>query len=105
MPPGVKFTPSAVSGDGRGAARGAAAGSAPPAGKPGSELAAILKALGFDYDQGPGCRCEDWTAHMDGWGVEGCKARRDEIITHLREQAATKGWLAKAAAAVRGAAA
>ena len=32
------------------------------------------------------CKCRDFAAKMDRWGVEGCIARRDQIIAHLLSQ-------------------
>jgi len=32
------------------------------------------------------CRCKDFAAKMDRWGVEGCIARKDQIIAHLIAQ-------------------
>ena len=34
-----------------------------------------------------GCRCKDFAAKMDRWGVEGCEKRRDVIVVHLLGQA------------------
>jgi hypothetical protein len=36
---------------------------------------------------------------MDRWGVSGCRSRLEEIVEHLRQQAAAKGlpWIATAA--------
>ena len=32
------------------------------------------------------CKCKDFAAKMDKWGVEGCIARKDQIIAHLIAQ-------------------
>ncbi len=32
------------------------------------------------------CKCKDFAAKMDRWGVEGCIARKDQIIAHLIAQ-------------------
>ena len=46
---------------------------------PGTELVAILRKLGA-----PECdRCKEYAQQMNRWGVEGCKALRQEIIDHL----------------------
>lgn len=60
------------------------------AGGPGTELKALLASIGLT-DQA-GCGCEDRAARMDVWGPAGCEARRDEILTWLRGQAAQLGW-------------
>lgn len=65
---------------------------------PGSELKAMLAQLGFEA--GPACRCNQRAAQMDEWGVEGCKAHREEIVAWLRSEQAKRGWLEKARAAV-----
>jgi hypothetical protein len=32
------------------------------------------------------CKCRDFAAKMDRWGVEGCIARKDQIVAHLIAQ-------------------
>lgn len=61
-----------------------------PAGGPGTELRRLLKEIGVS-DAGCG-GCGSFAAEMDRWGVEGCRARRDEIAARLREQAKARGW-------------
>ena len=36
---------------------------------------------------GAGCRCKDFAAKMDKWGIEGCQRRRGVIVAHLLGQA------------------
>lgn len=63
--------------------------SAPVAG-PGTELRKLLKALGVSDN---GCAgCGGTASQMNVWGVDGCRARRDEIAGRLREQAGKRGW-------------
>jgi len=35
---------------------------------------------------GAGCRCKDFAAKMDKWGIKGCQRRRDVIVSHLLSQ-------------------
>ena len=85
--------------DGRPApSRGGAAPDGPGFG-PGTELKKILGQLGFTSTGG--CQCNDRANQMDRWGVEGCRANRDEIVNWLRGEQANRGWLEKARAAVR----
>ncbi len=62
----------------------------PVAGGPGSELAAILSAAGYEA---VGCGCVIRAAEMDRWGVDGCRLRRAEIAGWLAEQRALRGWV------------
>lgn len=39
----------------------------------------------------PECHCSEYAAKMDAWGVEGCRERRAEIISHLKDDAAKYG--------------
>lgn len=67
-----------------------AAGTRPPSISPGTELKKILAQLGA-----PACgACEGFARRMDVWGIEGCQARRAEIIAHLESQAVKLGWWA-----------
>lgn len=55
---------------------------------PGTELAKILKSLGFKS-----CwTCADFAKRMNVWGVDGCRQRRPEIVTRLKEKAREVGW-------------
>ena len=67
-------------------------------GKTGDELAALLKSLGIN----PGwCTtgCHNFAKQMNQWGVEGCRARRAEIVQRLEEQQRAAGWSVTAKAA------
>jgi hypothetical protein len=33
-----------------------------------------------------GCSCRDMAKKMDRWGLEGCEARRQQIVAHLTSQ-------------------
>lgn len=52
-------------------------------GGPGTELKLLLSSLGVSVV--PGCGCEDRTLLMDGWGPVGCRVRRWEIVTWLKQ--------------------
>jgi IS5 family transposase len=66
------------------------------AGGPGWHLERLLASLGLTPG---GCNCEARARQMDLWGVEGCRARRDEILAWLREEQAKRGWAELAGAA------
>ena len=52
--------------------------------KVGSEMAKLIPAWAVKV--GAGCRCKDFAAKMDKWGVEGCQRRRGVIVAHLLGQ-------------------
>src|SRR5262245_42478936 len=55
---------------------------------PGVELIQILRQLGA-----PDCeRCKEYARQMNGWGAEGCKERRNEIIGHLEDERQQLTW-------------
>lgn len=58
-----------------------------PAEGPGTELKAMLSALGISPDN---CNCNARAAQMNRWGVAGCCEHRLEIAEWLREAAAGK---------------
>ena len=64
---------------------------------PGCQLRRTLSWWGIRDDGS--CGCSEYAAKMDRWGVAGCRSRLEEIVQHLREQAAAKGlpWIATAA--------
>jgi hypothetical protein len=71
----------------------------PPGFGPGTELKKILAALGIQ--PGPQCTCNARAAQMDAWGVEGCRARRDEIAQWMRDGQGQWGWKDRLAAATK----
>ncbi len=68
----------------------------PPSG-PGTEMAAMLREMGIKKKSG--CGCDDWVAKMNAWGVEGCKARRAEIVEHMKKAYDLSDYWTKAKAA------
>ena len=74
----------------------------PPGYGPGTELKAILASLGIQPS--PTCDCRARANQMDLWGVEGCKANREQIIKWMRDGQQRWGWkdkLSATAAAVK----
>lgn len=61
-----------------------------PRNGPGTELKAILSAFGINPS--PSCDCHQKARAMDELGIEGCKARRDEVVGWLREGWQRWGW-------------
>lgn len=59
--------------------------SAPINSGPGTELLAIIPEF---FARKEGCGCKSYAAKMDRWGVAGCEARFDEIVSHLVAKAA-----------------
>lgn len=55
-------------------------------GGPGSELKRLLSLARLPAKQE--CGCASFAAKMDHWGSDGCEQRIDEILAHLRIQAA-----------------
>ena len=66
---------------------------------PGTELKAILRTLGIN--PGGSCDCNSKANKMDEWGVEGCRANRETILTWMREGQGRWGWKDKLAAAAK----
>jgi hypothetical protein len=66
---------------------------APPAQRrgPGGELKQILAGWPFHIETTEMCPCNAYAAQMDAWGCDECVRRMDEIVGHLREQAAARG--------------
>lgn len=56
---------------------------------PGCQLRLTLAWWGIRDDGS--CGCSEYAAQMDAWGIAGCRSRLEEIVAHLREQAAVKG--------------
>lgn len=52
----------------------------------GTNLAALLKAVGIDVKDG--CGCEEWIIKMNAWTIEQNIEHRQEIIEHLKDRAA-----------------
>lgn len=57
----------------------------------GAHLKAMLAGWPFRITATPGCPCNAMAARMDAWGPDGCEQRLDEIVAHLRDQAAARG--------------
>lgn len=64
---------------------------------PGTELKKILESLGVTPTAN--CACNQRAEEMNNLGVEGCRAKRDEIAGWLREGSSAWGWREKLAAA------
>lgn len=62
-----------------------------PAGKPGTELKRLLAGWPFRITASSDCSCNAMANTMDAIGPEGCDARLDEIVAHLRTQAERRG--------------
>lgn len=58
---------------------------------PGAELKKLLGGWPFRIAATDGCPCRDYATKMDGWGADECERRLDEIVEHLRRQAAERG--------------
>lgn len=69
---------------------------------PGAELGKLLKSIGISDT--PSCDCRAKRAQMNRWGVAGCTANREQIVTWMREGSERWGYAAKlrAAAAAAG---
>ena len=59
-----------------------------PVNGPGTKLASIFKALGFD--QSEGCGCSAMAMMMDAWGTEGCREHESQILDFLEKKAQEK---------------
>lgn len=65
----------------------------PRVGLPGTRLKEILAGPPFWINAiHSGCQCNNRALQMDSWGVDGCRANRDQIVAWLAESAAAKGW-------------
>ncbi len=61
-----------------------------PPGGPGTELKAILSAMGI----APGnCTCNAMASKMDAWGPDGCEQHMEEIVGSLTTAAEQRGWM------------
>jgi hypothetical protein len=52
--------------------------------RPGSALEHIIPH--WVVAKGGGCGCKDYAKKMNIWGTEGCKQRRQDIVSHLLGQ-------------------
>lgn len=57
---------------------------------PGCQLKKSLAWWGIREDGS--CGCSDYAAMMDAWGCDECWRRLEEIVEHLRQAAAEKGY-------------
>lgn len=62
-----------------------------PALGPGAELKRLLAGWPFYIASTASCPCSAYARQMDEWGCDECEGRLDEIVSHLREQAAARG--------------
>lgn len=58
---------------------------------PGGELARLLAEIGAEPTSGK-CSCAARAREMDGWGIDGCRERREEIKDWLREAYKGTSW-------------
>ena len=70
-------------------------------GGPGTELKQLLSEVGVHQGN---CACASRQKDMDTWGVEGCRARREEIVEWLRQEERRASWKTRLLAAFKGAA-
>jgi hypothetical protein len=66
---------------------------------PGSHLWRLLEGVGVKHS--PTCKCVTLARQMNGWGSQGCKARRAEIIENMRTNADAYGWKTLATATAK----
>ena len=52
--------------------------------KVGTELTGLIPDWAVQFKGG--CSCRDMAKKMDHWGLKGCEARREQIVTHLTSQ-------------------
>ena len=52
--------------------------------KVGTELTALIPDWAVQFKGG--CSCKNMAKKMDHWGLEGCEARREQIVTPLTSQ-------------------
>jgi hypothetical protein len=57
---------------------------------PGSQLWRLLKSIGVKHKTD--CGCLSYAEQMNAWGVEGCRARRAEIVAWMEKGAKEYGW-------------
>jgi hypothetical protein len=57
----------------------------------GWHLKTLLQGWPFRITSTPGCPCNEMAARMDAWGPDECEVRIDEIVAHLRAEAAARG--------------
>lgn len=62
-----------------------------PVGNVGTQLRALFGSIGLSP---AGCRCNERVRLMDGWGTEGCREKKDEIVSWLRDEYKRVGWAA-----------
>lgn len=62
----------------------------PPGFGPGTELRKMLASIGVH--QIPGCDCLSKMIEMDVLGVEGCRAKQDDLAKYLKDNAPRWGW-------------
>lgn len=58
---------------------------------PGEELKKMLAGWPFRVATTAECPCADYAKKMDSWGPDECERRLEEIVEHLRGQAAQRG--------------
>ena len=58
---------------------------------PGAELKKLLAGWPFRIQTTDTCPCNAMAHQMNSWGCDECEVRMDEIVAHLRTQAATRG--------------
>lgn len=68
---------------------------------PGAKLEEIFVQIGVPYYEDCGCRA--YARQMDGWGIQGCRERFDEIVTRLRVTADKYSMLQRFEAVIRAA--
>jgi len=66
---------------------------------PGTHLKRLLAELGVAEKSS--CGCNKYASQMDAWGVEGCRSRRSEICSHLKENATWRGKFTAAVKAIQ----
>jgi hypothetical protein len=67
------------------------------------ELKKLIAELGLSVVRG--CGRNALASKMNGWGVEGCRERREEILTALRKNKAHLTWVGTLRAGVKSVAA
>ena len=66
----------------------------------GDKLKEILSEMAIEPPAN--CDCRRWITAMNGWGIEGCKTHRTEILKHLRTASRQTGWIQFAKVAAHG---
>lgn len=72
----------------------------PPPGA-GDELTRLVKQLGIAKTRG--CGCAEMAREMNALGIEGCRAKRDELAARLRAKSKEYAWTDWASAAANAA--